>query len=126
MPAKRLTFGKRASNNHQKPNIKNSISFKSNKELHHVKIDNILYVSRDTYQEKTKIVTTDNEYFIRDGLLNTIKKLDERFYQTHRACFINTERIQFVDFKKNIVYFENDKSIDLLSRNYKKGLKEKL
>ena len=110
----------------EKSNIKNSISFKSNKELHHVKIDNILYVSRDTYQEKTKIVTTDNEYFIRDGLLNTIKKLDERFYQTHRACFINTERIQFVDFKKNIVYFENDKSIDLLSRNYKKGLKEKL
>ena len=31
-----------------------------------------------------------------------------------------------VNFKENIIYFENDKKIDLLSRNYKKGLKERL
>lgn len=109
----------------EKSNIKNTISFKSNKELHHVKIDNILYISRDTYQEKTKLVTTDNEYLIRESLLNTVNKLDDRFYQTHRACFVNIERIESVDFKENIIYFEN-KSTDLLSRNYKKGLKERL
>lgn len=110
----------------EKSNIKNSISFKSNKELHHVKIDNILYVSRDTYQEKTKLVTTDNEYYIRDSLLKVVEKLDTRFYKTHRACFVNIERIHHIDFKENIIYFENDKSTDLLSRNCKKGLKERL
>lgn len=109
-----------------KNNNQNVISFKSNKELHNVKIENILFISRDTYLEKTKIVTTDNEYLVRDSLLNIIKKLDSRFYQTHRACFVNTKRIKSVDFKENKIYFENDKSTDLLSRNYKKGLKELL
>ena len=109
-----------------KNNNHNVISFKSNKELHNVKIENILFISRDTYLEKTKIVTTDNEYLVRDSLLNIIKKLDSRFYQTHRACFVNIEKIKSVDFKENKIYFENDKSTDLLSRNYKKGLKELL
>ena len=110
----------------EKNNIKNTFSFKSNKELHHVKIDNILYISRDTYQEKTKIVTTDSEYLVRESLANVIFKLDGRFYKTHRACFVNLKRIESVNFKENIIYFENDKKIDLLSRNYKKGLKERL
>lgn len=109
-----------------KNNNQNVISFKSNKELHNVKIENILFISRDTYLEKTKIVTTDNEYLVRDSLLNIIKKLDSRFYQTHRACFANIKMIKSVDFKENKIYFENDKSTDLLSRNYKKGLKELL
>ena len=54
------------------------------------------------------------------------EELDERFYKTHRACFVNLKRIESVNFKENIIYFENDKKIDLLSRNYKKGLKERL
>ena len=86
----------------EKNNINNTISFKSNKELHNVKTDNILYISRDTYQEKTKIVTSDNEYFVRESLLSIKSKLDERFYQTHRACFVNIKKIQFVNFKENI------------------------
>lgn len=109
-----------------KNNNQNVISFKSNKELHNVKIENILFISRDTYLEKTKIVTTDNEYLVRDSLLNIVKKLDSRFYKTHRACFVNTEKIKSVDFKENKIYFENDKSTDLLSRNYKKGLRRLL
>lgn len=108
----------------EKLNIKRIISFKSNKELHHLKVDNILYVLRDNSTEKTKIVTNDNEYFVRDSLLNIVKKLDSRFYQTHRACYVNLDKIKTVDFKNNTIYFINDKSTDYLSRNYKKGLRE--
>ena len=54
------------------------------------------------------------------------KKLDDRFYQTHRACYVNLNNIKSVDFKNNVIYFIKDNSIDYLSRNYKKGLKEKL
>ena len=107
-------------------NMKNKkvISFKSNKELHHIKLDNILYIYRDSIEEKTSIVTKDKEYKIRDSLSKIMDNLDERFYQTHRACYVNKDKISTVDFKNSIIYFENKKTTDYLSRNYKKGLRE--
>lgn len=105
---------------------KKVISFRCNKELHHIKLDNIYYIYRDSAEEKTAIVTNDNEYRIRESLSKLISNLDNRFYQTHRACYVNKDKINTVDFKNNIVYFENDKTTDYLSRNYKKGLKEVL
>lgn len=106
-----------------KLNVKKILSFKSNKELHHIRFDNILYIYRDNVIEKTKIVTNDNEYTVRDSIATIIKKLDSRFYQTHRACYVNKEKIKTVDFKNSIIHFDNGKSIDYLSRNFKKGLR---
>lgn len=108
----------------EKVNTKKIISFKSSKELHHVKLNNILYVNRDTFTKKTKIVTTDNEYFVRESLCNIVSKLDSNFYQTHRSCFVNISKIKTVDFKNNIIYFTNEKTTDYLSRNYKKRIRE--
>lgn len=109
-----------------KVNTKKIISFKCNKELHHVKLDNIFYVYRDSETEKTTIVTMDGEYAIRDPLLSIANKLDSRFYKTHRACYVNIDKIESVDFKNSLIYFVNDTSIDYLSRNYKKGLRDLL
>ena len=53
-------------------------------------------------------------------------KLDDRFYKTHRACIVNLDKIKKVDFKNEIIYFDNNLKIDYLSRNYKKGLKDRL
>lgn len=105
---------------------KKVLTFKSNKEIHHVKLDNILYLYRDNNTLQTIVVTNDGEYNIRDSLVSISKKLDQRFYQTHRACFINIDKVKKVDFIKGIIYFENNKNIDYLSRNYKKGLKDRL
>ena len=108
--------------------IKNKkiISFRCNKEIHHVKLDNIIYVYRDSALEKTTIVTTEDEYSVRETLTDIVKKLDKRFMQTHRACFVNKEKIESVDFKNSIIYFVNDTSTDYLSRNFKKELRELL
>lgn len=110
----------------KKVDVKKVLSFKCNKEIHYVKYDNILYINKDTFTEKTKIVTIDNEYLIRESLQNIAKKLDSRFIQTHRACYVNLEKIETVDFKTNVIYFVHNKSTDYLSRNFKKGLKGKL
>lgn len=107
----------------EKVNAKKVISFRSNKELHHVKLDNVIYVFKDNETDKTTIVTTDGEYPVRDSLSSIADKLDGRFYQTHRACFVNLDKIESVDFKNSIVYFNNDTSIAYLSRNYKKELR---
>lgn len=109
-----------------KVNARKIVSFKCNKEIHHVKLDNIIYIYRDNATDKTTIITTDNEYSIRDSLSSIVSKLDSRFYQSHRACYINMDKIESVDFKNSIVYFTNDTSTDYLSRNYKKGLRNLL
>lgn len=105
---------------------KKILSFKSNKEIRHVKLDDIYYIYHDNSIEKTIIVTNNDEFPIRDSLNNVASKLDSRFYQTHRACYVNLDKIRSVDFKNNLIYLNNDVIIDYLSRNYKKGLREKV
>lgn len=110
----------------EKIDTKKIISFKSQKELHYVKLDNVMYVFKDNETDKTTIVTVDGEYPVRDPLSSIADKLDSRFYQTHRACYVNLDKIESVDFKNSIVYFNNDTSIAYLSRNYKKELRDLL
>lgn len=105
---------------------KKVISIKSEKELYYLKIDDILYIYRDNVLSKTIIMTNEQEYIIRDSLMQIISKLDKRFIRTHRACFVNKDKIKSINFKDNIIYFNNETSTDYLSRNYKKGLKEVL
>ena len=107
-------------------NCRSALVFKQDKEIYHIKYDNILYIFRDNTKNKTKIKAIDKEYYVRDTLTNVAKQLDNRFYQTHRACYVNLNNIKCADFKNDIIYFTNDDSIDYLSRNYKKGLKERL
>lgn len=110
----------------KKLDTKKIISFKSDKELHAVKIDDILYICKDNITNKTKLVTGNNTYLLRESLSGFVQKLNTKFYQTHRACYVNIDKIESVDFKNNIINFIEGKTIDYLSRNYKKGLKELL
>lgn len=105
---------------------KKVISFRCNKEIHRVKLNNILYVYKDGVYDKTTIITIDNKYPIRDSLSNIVSKLGSNFVQTHRACYVNVEKIERIDFKNSIIYLVNDTSIDYLSRNYKKNLRDLL
>lgn len=109
-----------------KINTKKIITFKSKKELHHVNLDNIYYIYKDNLSDKSVIVTNNDKFPVNETLSSLSKKLDDRFYQTHRACYVNTTKIDSVDFKNSIIYFDNKKSTDYLSRNNKKGLREKL
>lgn len=106
-----------------KAKSKKVVSFKSNKELHHILQDDIYYIYKENYSDKSIIVTSNNTYTVSESLSNLMTKLDDRFYQTHRACCVNLNKILKVDFKENIIYFTNNKKTDYLSRNYKKGLR---
>ena len=110
----------------KKVNKENVLGFKCGRELYHVKFENILYVCKDNQNNKIKLVTHDKEYYINGSLHNLTDKLDNRFYQTHRSCYINLDEISSVDFKNNVIHFNNGISIDYLSRNYKKDLRNKL
>lgn len=105
---------------------KKMINFKSRRELHHVLLDNIYYIYKDNYSDKSIIVTNDKNFPVNESLTSLIKKLDNRFYQAHRACYVNLDKIDSVDFKNSIIYFDNNTSTDYLSRNNKKGLRDRL
>ena len=102
------------------------INFKSNKELHQLSLDEIYYIYKDNYLNKSVIVTNKEEFPVSDSLNRISEKLDKRFVKTHRSCFVNINRIKSVDFNNNIILFDNKKPIDLLSRNYKKELRDRI
>ena len=93
-------------------------------EANRVYIDDILYVKRDSIDRKCIIKTTYNEIIINKNLSEIMDMLDSRFYLSHRSCLINTDKIRTVDWKNNIIYFENNDTTDYLSRDKRKGLKE--
>ena len=88
--------------------------------IYTINLDDILYITKDSYERKTIIKTDYNEIKINLSLNELIKMLDGRFIQTHRACYINNDRRIKVDKNNKIITFDNGEEIDLLSNKYKK------
>lgn len=104
----------------------NSICIKSNKELVHLKIDNIYYICRDTSENKVIFVTSSGNYPVNMSLKNLNQKLDGNFEQSHKSCIVNKDKIKKIDSKNNIIYFEKNIKTELLSKTYKKKFEEVL
>ena len=103
---------------------KKVITFESMGILYRIYIDDIIYVLKDTVDRKCIIKTSYNEVPINKTMNDMIDELDERFYLSHRSCLVNTNKISKIDFKDSIIYFQNGESINLISRDRKKGLKD--
>ena len=106
----------------KKLNIKKVLSFKCGKETCRLSYDDILYICNS--KSIVRVVTIDKEYIAKDSLTSISKKLDDRFYRTHRSCYVNKDNIKSIDYKNNIICFVNDVKIDYLSRNYKKEMRK--
>ena len=50
-------------------------------------------ITKDSFERKTIIVTTYGEIKTSKSLNAVIKLLYDRFIQTHRACFINNDKV---------------------------------
>ena len=85
-------------------------------------IDDILYVTKESFERKTIIKTDYGEFKVCKPLNEVVGMLDKRFVQTHRACFINEERKAAVDKSNRIITFDNGETTNLLSEKYKKAV----
>ena len=85
-----------------------------------IDINDILYITKESYERKTIIKTDYTEFKLNKSLCEIISQLDDRFIQTHRSCYVNTERVVKIDKIKKIIRFDNNENIDLLSDKYKK------
>lgn len=107
-----------------KINNKKVLIFESADITYKVYTDDIVYIIRDSIDRKSIIKTIYNDVSVNENISSLFGMLDSRFFMTHRSCIINTEKIDKIDWKNNIIYFKNDYKTDYLAREKKKELKE--
>ena len=103
-------------------NKKNSIRFQDRGVLYTINIKDILYITKDSFERKSIIKTDYTEFKVNKSLAEIVDMLDDRFIQTHRACYINSDRKVKVDKIKRLITFDTGEVIDLLSEKYRKEL----
>jgi len=101
---------------------KNVIKFMDRSILYTININDILYITKESFERKTIIKTDYNEFKVNKSLSEIYSMLDDRFIQTHRACYINSDRKAKIDRTNRIITFDNGETIDLLSEKYRKEL----
>lgn len=99
---------------------KNVIKFMDRNILYTININDILYITKDSFERKTIIKTDYSEFRVNKTLADIIAMLDNRFIQTHRACYINLDRKVKIDKTSRTITFDNGEVIDLLSDKYRK------
>ena len=87
-----------------------------------IDLNDILYLTKETFDRKTTIKTDYAEYKVRKSLAQIYDMLDDRFIYTHRACIVNKKRISRIDKSNRMIYFDNGENTDLLSDKYKKEM----
>ena len=99
---------------------KRIIKFTDRNIIYTINIDDILYLTKESYERKTVIKTDYTEFKVNKTLAELVKMLDDRFVQTHRSCYINDDRKVSIDKTNRIIYFDNGETTDLLSDKYRK------
>ena len=104
-----------------------SYVFKHDGDMYRIPYDDILSFEIDPEYGCVKIITKTKEFMIKKTISSILKELeDPRFMKTHKSCIVNLYNIEKVDLSDLVIYFYGNKSTDLLSRNYKKELQERL
>lgn len=112
---------------HLERSLKKALSFSNNKTLcinekgvlFNVKVSDILFIYRDTFERKIIVVTATNLFKLNKNL-NDIKI---GLIKVHRACLVNKDRVSIVDFKNKKIVFDNGVETNLISEKYKENLK---
>jgi len=104
-----------------------SYVFKHEGDLYRVPYDDILFFEIDPAYGHVNIVTKNKSFSVKKTISSILNELDDpRFMKTHKSCIVNLYNIEKVDLTELVIYFAINNKTDLLSRNYKKELQERL
>ena len=101
-------------------NHRSIIKFTDRNTIYTIDMNDILYLTKESFERKTIIKTDYAEFKVNNTLAEIVEMLDDRFIQTHRSCYINNDRKSCIDKTKRIIYFDNGEYTDLLSDKYRK------
>lgn len=82
----------------------------------------IKYIYKDKEERKAIIVTDNSSFSLNMSLKEILNMLDYRFKVSHRACIVNTEKIEMIDWNKGSIIFNDGEEIQYLSKKYRKEL----
>ena len=103
-------------------NTKQVLRFNDGNTIYTIKLDDILYITKESFERKTVIKTDYTDFKVSVTLTDIKSMLDDRFVQTHRSCVINKNRTSKVDKHNRTITFDTGEVIDLVSDKYKKEL----
>ena len=103
----------------------NTFSFTYNHVYNKLLYKEITYIEKEPSQNRCIIhLMNKDEKTIAKTILNIKKELGTMFFQTHKSCLVNIDNIKVIDYKNYTIYFKNGDSIDLLSFEARKELRQ--
>lgn len=102
--------------------VRENFKYKIGKVDYSIAFDKILYIYKDTVERKSVIVTDKNEYKISLNLIKVKELLNDDFIFTHKACIVNSKRVDAYVWSEGKVIFDNGKEAPFLSKTHKKEL----
>ena len=106
-------------------NRRRVLAFDFNHNSYRVPFDDILYIEK--VQDNPKcIIYTENgtKYEINLTITKLISILGPNFFQSHKSCIVNIDKIKKINYADNTITFINNECVYLLSNRKKKELKE--
>ena len=106
-------------------NKRRVLSFEYNYNSYRIPFDDILYIEKIQENQKCLIKTENgSEFEVISSIAKLLKKLGPNFFQSHKSCIVNIEKIKKVNYADNTITFTNNECVYLLSNRKKKQLRE--
>lgn len=106
-------------------NKRRVLSFEFNYNSYRVPFDDILYIEKVQDNQKCIINTeSGNQFEIITTISELVEKLGPSFFQSHKSCIVNVEKIKKINYADNTITFTNNECVYLLSNRKKKQLRE--
>lgn len=84
----------------------------------------ITYLYRDKDSRKIIVNTDKTQYSMNLGVNDALNYLDNRFKIVHRACIVNTDRVEAYNWAKGYFVLDTGEKVPMLSKKYKKEVEE--
>lgn len=106
-------------------NKKRILSYSYNHNSYRIPFDEILYIEKIEENQKSLIHTENKEIFeITISMNKLINMLGPNFYQSHKSCIVNLDKVKKISYSTNTIIFNNKEEVYLISNRRKKELRE--
>lgn len=106
-------------------NKRRILSYEYNYNSYRIPFDEILYIEKMQENQKCMIFTEDEEqYEISTSMIQLAKRLGPNFFQSHKSCIINLDKVKKINYADNTITFRNGEEVYLISNRRKKQLRE--
>lgn len=100
----------------------NSIILEYDHAIHKIELRDIIYIEKEIDTKKCIVVTTYGKRIVQSSLNDLYKQLDSNFMKASRSLIVNIKNIRSFNSKTNTIDFINGYESNLVSRESKKEL----